>query len=81
MKGKTGNHGEIYIKVSAPELIAIGEEKNFPTSYKLDVEDVKEVYSAIIGSADGKKKHTLVDYDEVSYFYANKRGIKPTENL
>lgn len=81
MKGKTGDHGEIFIKVSVPELIVIGEGKDFPTSYKLDVEDVREIYSAIIGSADGKEKHTLVDYDEVSYFYAHTRGIKPSENL
>ncbi|MGO4709817.1 PAAR-like protein [Chryseobacterium sp. 2TAF14] len=81
MKGKTGSHGLIYAKVTAPELIAIGEGKDFPKSYKLDVEDKKEIYSAILGSADGKEKHTLVDYDEISYFYAHTRGIKPSENL
>ena len=45
------------------------------------MENVKEIYNAIIGSSDGKEKHTLVDYDEVSYFYAHSRGIKTSDNL
>ncbi|MET3038358.1 glycosyl hydrolase 108 family protein [Chryseobacterium sp. NRRL B-14859] len=41
----------------------------------------KEIFNAKLGSEDGKEKHTVVDYDEVSFFYANSRGITPKEDL
>ncbi|MBD3907304.1 DUF4280 domain-containing protein [Chryseobacterium sp. C-2] len=81
MKTKTGNHGLIFGKLSVDGLTAKGEEIASPKKYKLDVEDRKEIYSALLGSADGKEKHTIVDYDEISYFYAHTRGIKPSETL
>jgi len=78
IKGKAGKHGELYVKVTAPEIIAINEGEKLG---KVDVQDIKEIYSAQIGSEDGKEKHTVVDYDEISWFYAHTRGIKTNENL
>ncbi|QIY91596.1 PAAR-like protein [Chryseobacterium gallinarum] len=81
MKNKAGNQGLIYAKISAPDVVAIGEGLPFPKTYKLDVQDKKEIFNAKLGSEDGSEKHTVVDYDEISYFYANSRGIKPDESL
>ncbi len=81
MKNKAGNQGLIYAKISAPDVVAIGEGLPFPKTYKLDVQDKKEIFNAKLGSEDGSEKHTVVDYDEVSFFYANSRGIKPDESL
>ncbi|NML70325.1 DUF4280 domain-containing protein [Chryseobacterium sp. RP-3-3] len=81
MKDKAGNQGLIYAKVSVPKLIATGEGQSFPKTYKLDVQDKREIYNAIFGSANGKEKHTIVDYDEISYLYAHSRGISASENL
>ncbi|MET3038354.1 PAAR-like protein [Chryseobacterium sp. NRRL B-14859] len=81
MRNKTGDQGSIYVKISAPELVAKGEGQVFPKTYKLNVQDKKEIFNAKLGSEDGKEKHTVVDYDEVSFFYANSRGITPKENL
>jgi len=78
IKGKAGKHGELYVKVTAPKIIAINEGEKLG---KVDVQDIKEIYSAQIGSEDGKEKHFLVDYDEISWFYAHTRGIKTDENL
>ncbi|WP_353150188.1 PAAR-like protein [Chryseobacterium sp.] len=81
MRNKTGDQGSIYVKISAPELVATGEGQVFPKTYKLNVQDKKEIFNAKLGSEDGKEKHTVVDYDEVSFFYANSRGITPKEDL
>ncbi len=43
--------------------------------------DARETYNAQLGSEDGKEKHFLVDYDEISWFYAQSRGIKPEQKL
>ena len=62
--------------LNAPELITKNKKLG-----RVDVQDVKEIYSAQIGSEDGKEKHMVVDYDEISWFYAHTRGIKTDENL
>jgi len=78
VRGKTGKVGAFYVKVKAPELAAINEEKEFPKA-RLQVSDVREIYNAQLGSENGKEKHTVVDYDEISWFYAHTRGIKTDE--
>ncbi len=42
MKNKAGNQGLIYAKISAPDVVAIGEGLPFPKTYKLDVQDKKK---------------------------------------
>ncbi len=78
IKKKAGNHGELYVKINAPDLTATNESKKLG---KLDVQDKTEIYNAQLGSEDGKEKHFLVDYDEISWFYAQSRGIKPEQKL
>ena len=80
VKKLTGKNGAFYAKVKAPELTAINDGMKFP-KIRLLVNDVKEIYSAQLGSEDGKEKHMIVDYDEISWFYAHTRGIKTDENL
>jgi len=78
IKSKAGKHGELYVKVTAPEIFALNEGKKLG---KVDVQGIKEIYSAQIGSEDGKEKHMVVDYDEISWFYAHTRGSKTDEKL
>jgi muramidase (phage lysozyme) len=80
MHKKVGKIGKLQIKITTPNLKVIGDGVAFPKA-PFDVQDTPEVYEAHIGSEDGKDKHTIVDYDKVSWFYAKSRGIKPTENL
>jgi muramidase (phage lysozyme) len=80
MHKKVGKIGKLQIKITTPNLKVIGDGVAFP-KVSFDVQDTPEVYEAHIGSEDGKDKHTIVDYDKVSWFYAKSRGIKPTENL
>ena len=76
IKSRAGKHGELYVKATAPEIIALNEGKKLG---KVDVLDTREIYSAQIGSEDGKEKHMVVDYDEISWFYAHTRVIKTDE--
>ncbi|MET3038357.1 hypothetical protein ABXT08_19895 [Chryseobacterium sp. NRRL B-14859] len=41
MRNKTGDQGSIYVKISAPELVAKGEGQVLPKTYKLNVQDKK----------------------------------------
>lgn len=75
VKDKTGTLGELYVKVFAPKLTLLNQGKGFPGD-GLIVEDVMSFSNAIIGEENGSKKHTLVDYDDVSWFYVNTTGIK-----
>jgi muramidase (phage lysozyme) len=72
------NEATLKVVVNASEL-------NFPNEGKplgaLEVAYAREVYSGIIGTEDGTKKHSPVDYDMVSWFYGKSRGIKETEKV
>jgi muramidase (phage lysozyme) len=78
---ETGSHGSLYVKIQAPYVKALHEGVEFPKTYKLDVDDVKEIYSAEFADQDGKLKHTKVDYDKVSTFFAHTRGFKKDEEV
>ncbi|WP_026718460.1 glycoside hydrolase family protein [Flavobacterium gelidilacus] len=80
VKNKTGTLGKLYVKVFAPKLTLLNQGKGFPGD-GLIVEDVMSFSNAIIGEENGSKKHTLVDYDDVSWFYANTTGIKGYKKL
>lgn len=80
VKNLTGKVGAFYVKVEASELTALNDGKEFP-KVKLEVSYKREIYSAQLGSEDGKEKHTIVDYDEISWFHAHTRGIKTNEKL
>jgi muramidase (phage lysozyme) len=80
VKDKTGSNGKLYFKVSAPHLTLKNSETRFP-SEKLTVEDAISFENPIIGEENGLKKHYLVDYDDISWFYVNTTGIKDTTKL
>ncbi|WP_445722808.1 peptidoglycan DD-metalloendopeptidase family protein [Flavobacterium sp.] len=80
VKDKTGSNGKLYFKVSAPHLTLKNSDTRFP-SEKLTVEDAINFENPIIGEENGLKKHYLVDYDDISWFYVNTTGIKDTTKL
>ena len=81
IKGKTGDWGMLYVKIVAPQLKLANENNVFKSKNHLDVEDKREIYSAQIGTQDGKERHYHVDYNKISYFYGKSRGIKAGEKL
>lgn len=81
VRGKAGDWGMLYVKIGAPNLKLANTNNVFESKNHLDVEDKREIYTAHIGSQDGVKRHTHVDYNQISYFYAKSRGIKKEEQL
>ncbi|UWY29428.1 DUF4280 domain-containing protein [Flavobacterium sp. TR2] len=81
LKNKAGNWGMLYLQVGAPQLKLANENNIFKSKNHLEVEDKREIYSAQIGTQDGKERHYHVDYNQVSYFYGKSRGIKAGEKL
>ncbi len=82
IKSKTNESTSLNIKVKSTELDLMGKDQTFPSTYKLEIGDVKEVYNAIFSSDEtGKTKISKVNYNNVSFFYGNTRGIKKTEKL
>ena len=69
------------LKIGAPQLKLANENNIFKSKNHLDVEDKREIYSAQIGTQDGKERHYHVDYNKISYFYGKSRGIKAGEKL
>ena len=80
IKVKTGNWGRLYFKVTAPHLTLKNGDTRFPED-KLTVDADLNIKNALIGEENGSKKHTLVDYDDVSWFYANTTGIKDVSKI
>lgn len=72
------NEATLKVVVNATELDLPNEGKPLGA---LEVSYAREVYSGQIGTEDGKKKHSPVDYDMVSWFYGKSRGIKDTEKV
>lgn len=72
------NEPTLKVVVNATELDFPNEGKPLGT---LEVGFAREVYSGIIGSEDGRQKHSPVDYDMMSWFYGKSRGIKETEKV
>jgi muramidase (phage lysozyme) len=81
VRGKAGDWGMLYVKIGAPNLKLANTNNVFESKNHLDVEDKREIYAAHIGAQDGVKRHTHVDYNQISYFYAKSRGIKKEEQL
>nr|WP_294930313.1 CHAP domain-containing protein [uncultured Flavobacterium sp.] len=81
VKGKAGNWGMLYVKIGAPKLKLANTNNIFESKNHLNVEDKRQIYSAHIGSQDGKNRHYHADYDKISYFYGKSRGIKENEKL
>jgi len=81
IKSKAGNWGMLYVTIGAPKLKLGNPDNIFQSKNHLDVEDKREIYSAQIGTQDGKQRHYHVDYNQVSYFYGKSRGIKAGEKL
>ncbi|KAF2328458.1 PAAR-like protein [Flavobacterium nitrogenifigens] len=81
VKGKAGDWGMLYVKIGAPQLKLANENNVFKSKNHLNVEDKREIYSAQIGTQDGKERHYHVDYNKISYFYGKSRGIKAGEKL
>lgn len=81
VKDETGDFGLLYIKVFAPLLQLKNEGKTYPLKDRLHVIKNKEIYKAHFGDEDGAQKHTVVDYDKISWFYANSRGFSKSEKL
>lgn len=71
----------LYVKIGAPQLKLANENNVFKSKNHLNVEDKREIYSAQIGTQDGKERHYHVDYNKISYFYGKSRGIKAGEKL
>ncbi|KAF2328462.1 M23 family metallopeptidase [Flavobacterium nitrogenifigens] len=69
------------LKIGAPHLKLANENNVFKSKNHLNVEDKREIYSAQIGTQDGKQRHYHVDYNKISYFYGKSRGIKAGEKL
>ena len=81
IKNKAGSWANLYVKIGAPKL-KLGNPNNvFESKNRLDVQDKREIYSAQIGTQDGKERHYHVDYNKISYFYGKSRGIKAGEKL
>ncbi|MFD2907370.1 DUF4280 domain-containing protein [Flavobacterium ardleyense] len=80
IKEKTGDWGRLYFKVTAAHLTLKNGDTRFPAD-KLIVDAVLNIKNAIIGEENASKKHTLVDYDDVSWFYANTTGIKDVSKI
>ncbi|WP_427871579.1 PAAR-like protein [Flavobacterium sp. MMS24-S5] len=81
IKNKAGDWGMLYVKIGAPQLKLANENNIFKSKNHLNVEDKREIYSAQIGTQDGKERHYHVDYNKISYFYGKSRGIKAGEKL
>ena len=81
IKSKSDSGTMFYLKINVPQLKALGEEKIFPTEGKLTITDVRSIFKGQLGEENASKKHTMVDYDKISWFYANTTGIKPDEEL
>lgn len=81
IKSKAGDWGMLYVKIGAPQLKLANENNIFKSKNHLNVEDKREIYSAQIGTQDGKERHYHVDYNKISYFYGKSRGIKAGEKL
>ena len=81
IKGKAGNWANLYVRIGAPKLKLANENNIFKSQNRLDVQDKREIYSAQIGTQDGKERHYHVDYNQISYFYGKSRGIKGGEKL
>jgi muramidase (phage lysozyme) len=81
LHAKGENTNEYSIKVDAPLLTATNEQRAFPNSHKLEITEKVSIFDAIIGEEDGSKRHTDVNYDNVSWFYAHTTGIKTDEEL
>ncbi|WP_339887634.1 PAAR-like protein [uncultured Flavobacterium sp.] len=80
IKEKTGTWGKLFFKVTAPHLTLKNADKNYPAK-DLNVKDGITITNAIIGEENGLKQHAIVDYDKVSWFYANTTGIKAGTKL
>jgi hypothetical protein len=81
MKSKSAGAASVYLKISAPKLKALGEEKVFPTAGRIEISDDRLVFHGLLGEENGSQKHSMVDYDKISWFYANTTGIKTSEEL
>ena len=81
VKKETGDWGKLYVKIGAPKLKLANPNAIFESKNYLDVQDIREIYGAHIGSQDGKDRHYHADYDKISYFYGKSRGIKENEKL
>jgi muramidase (phage lysozyme) len=81
VRGKAGDWGMLYVKIAAPKLKLANTNNVFESKNHLNVEDIREIYGAHIGSQDGKDRHYHADYDKISYFYGKSRGIKKEEQL
>lgn len=66
--------GELYIKCSIPagDLIVKGIDKKW--AKQLYVNEDKKVLACIIGTADGQKRHVMVDVNETSTVYVQTQG-------
>jgi muramidase (phage lysozyme) len=82
IKSKTNEITSLNIKIKCVDLDLLFGDLIFPSTYKLEIGDVKEIYNAIFSSDEsGKTKISKVNYNNVSFFYGNTRGIKKTEKL
>ncbi|WP_309610127.1 hypothetical protein, partial [Flavobacterium sp.] len=81
IKSKSAGATSFYLKINAPHLKAIGEDTVFPKGGRLEITDVRSIFKGQLGEENASQKHTMVDYDKISWFYANTTGIKPDEEL
>ena len=73
---------KLFIKVFAPNLkLANLEDSVFPKAGNLKIITTPTFTNAIIGEENGSKKHTLIDYDDVSWFYAHTTGFTKETKL
>lgn len=77
---KTGTVEDLYVKVFATKLTLLNPDLGFTTKRLLVKYDIT-FSNAIIGEENGLKKHILVDYDDVSWFYVNTTGVKAGTKL
>lgn len=81
MKSNAGGHTKFHIKIEAPELTVKNEEIKFPKAGSFTIINDREIFDAMLGEENASKKHTAVDYDKISWFYAHTTGIPANEEL
>ena len=81
-KSNAGTETQFYIDIDVPKLKALNDNYYFPIGGEtLEITEEITFSNVILGEENGSKQHAVVDYDKVSWFYANTTGIKKGEEL
>lgn len=81
-KSNAGTETQFYIDIDVPKLKALNDNYYFPIGGEtLEITEEITFSNVILGEENGSRQHAVVDYDKVSWFYANTTGIKKGEEL